>query len=287
MVGNSQRSQCYILTFSTALLTEEAARKAVPPFTKIHGHPSCGDHNTLKDEVLQALGAVDVPDSNNGLISELAKPANFKRITGEDEDYDVLDKPLPYDDSIDCNIMSPDKVKMVEAEHIQRLTSWHVRKRTLLGVGDQFRKALDKRFYKRLEKKVIGYKNVTVTQYFDYLDNKQCLLETHVVRELKAHALRGRLEEDKDLGKYSKILKDDTACLKEGGIKISDVNMPQHSMEQTLESGLFDENQEYDQQDPDDKDWGNTDDHWESVLGPRRHRAFQSRRGWNSKKSEV
>ena len=72
----------------------------------------------MKDEVLQALGAVDVPDSNNGLISELAKPANFKRITGEDEDYDVLDKPLPYDDSIDCNIMSPDKVKMVEEEHI-------------------------------------------------------------------------------------------------------------------------------------------------------------------------
>ena len=87
--------------------------------------------------------------------------------------------------------MSPDKIKMAEAEHLQKLTSWHVRKGTLLGVGDQIRKALDKKFYKRLEKKVIGYKNVTVRQYFDHLDEKWCPLETHVVKELKAHALHG------------------------------------------------------------------------------------------------
>ena len=44
--------------------------------------------------------------------------------------------------------MSPDKIKMAEAEHLQKLTPWHVRKGTLLGVGDQIRKALDKKFYK-------------------------------------------------------------------------------------------------------------------------------------------
>ena len=84
-----------------------------------------------------------------------------------------------------------DEVKMVEAEHLEKLTSWHVPKRTLLGVGDQIRKSLDKKFYKQLERKVIGYKNVTVCQYFDHLDEKWCPLETHVVKELKAHARRG------------------------------------------------------------------------------------------------
>ena len=49
---------------------------------------------------------------------------------------------------------------------------------------------------------MIGYKNVTVRQYFDHLDDNWCPLETHVVKELKAHALRGwkRLQEDEDLG---------------------------------------------------------------------------------------
>ena len=145
-----------LLKFSTALLTEEAARKAVSPFTKIHGHPSCGDRNAIREEALQALCAVDVPDSDHSLVGELAKPAEFGRITGEADDYDDPDKPLPYSDETDHDAMSPDEIKMVEAEHLQKLTSWHVRKGTLLGVGDQIRKALDKKFYKRPEKKVIG-----------------------------------------------------------------------------------------------------------------------------------
>ena len=133
-----------LLKFSTALLTEEAARKAVPPFTKIHGHPSRGDHNILRDKVMQAFSAVDMPDSDHGLIGELAKPAEFQRIMGEDEDYDVPNKPLLYNDTINHDIMSLDEGKMAEAEHLQKLTPWHVRKGTLLGVGDQLRKVLDR-----------------------------------------------------------------------------------------------------------------------------------------------
>ena len=72
------------------------------------------------------------------------------------------DKHLPYNDTINHDIMSPNEVKMAEAEHLQKLTPWYVQKGTLLGVGDQLRKALDKKICKRLEKKVIGYKNVTV-----------------------------------------------------------------------------------------------------------------------------
>ena len=133
-----------LLKFSTALLTKEAAQKAIPPSTKIHGHPPRGDHNKLRDKVLQALGAVDMPDSDHGFIGELAKPAEFRWITGEDEDYDVPYKPLLYDDTINHDIMSPVKVKMAEAEHLQKLTPWHVRKGTLLGGGDQLRKVLDR-----------------------------------------------------------------------------------------------------------------------------------------------
>ena len=154
-----------LLKFSTTLLTGEAAWKAVPTFTKIHGHPPRGDHNTLRDEMLQALGVVNMPDLDHGLVGGLTKPAEFQWVTGEEENYDIPDtKPLPYEDSIDHDIMSPDKIKIEEAEHIQQLTSWHVRKGTLLRVVDQIRKVLDKKIYKRLKKKVTGYKNITVCQ---------------------------------------------------------------------------------------------------------------------------
>ena len=66
----------------------------MPPFTKIHGHPSRGDRNAIREEALQAL-AVDVLDSDHGLVGELAKPAEFRRITGEADDYNEPGKPLP------------------------------------------------------------------------------------------------------------------------------------------------------------------------------------------------
>ena len=105
-----------LLKFSTALLTEEAARKAVPPFTKIHGHPSRHDRNVLREEVLKALGAVDMPDTDHGLIGELAGTTEYRRITGNGEPYEVPDKPLPYNDQIDHDEMSAEEVKMAEAE---------------------------------------------------------------------------------------------------------------------------------------------------------------------------
>ena len=258
------------LKLSTALLTEQAARKAVPAFTKIHGHPSRGHRNILREEVLKALGIVDMPDTDHRLIGELTKTAEYRRITGEEEEYEEMDKPLPYDEDIDHDNMSPEEVKMAEAQHLQLLTMWHVRKGTLLGVGDQIRKALDQKYHKRLEKKIIGYKNVTIRQYFEHLDQQWCSLETHVVKELKAHALRGwqRLEEDEDLGGFAKRLEDDVACLKEDKISISEEDMLQHFMEQILESGLFDEKdvREFNMQDNDDKDWENTVEHWEKTL---------------------
>ena len=107
------------ITFTTAKLMEEAARKAVPPFTKIHGLPSRGNRNFLREEVLQALGVFDMPDTDHGLIGELAKPAKYRRITGDEDPYTPMDKPLPYDDEIDHDELSPEEVKMAEAEHLE------------------------------------------------------------------------------------------------------------------------------------------------------------------------
>ena len=63
--------------------------------------------------------------------------------------------------------------------------------------------------------------------------------------------------------------------------------MPQHFMEQILESGLFDEKdvREYDQQDPADKDWDNTVDHWENILDAMER--FERGAGRTSKKARF
>ena len=78
-----------------------------------------------------------MPDTDHGLIGELAKPAKYRRITGDKDPYDPMDKPLPYNYDIDYDEWSPEEVKMAEAEHLERQTLWHVLKGTLAGVCEQ------------------------------------------------------------------------------------------------------------------------------------------------------
>ena len=58
-------------------------------------------------------------------------------------------------------------------------------------------------------------------------------------------------------------------------------------MEQILESSLFDKMdvREYDQEDPADKDWGNTVDHWESILDTMER--FERSAGGTAKKAKF
>ena len=173
---------------------------------------------------MMALGVVDMLDTKHGLIGELTNPAEFRRVTGKKELYKVMDKSLLYDyDKKDHDEMLLEEIKTTKARHLELLTMWHVQKGTLLDMGQQIRKPLDKRFYKWLAKKIIGYKHVTIRQYFDHSDDKWCPLETHVIKELKAHTLRGwtRLEEKKDSGEFAKRFSDDEACLNVDRIKIS------------------------------------------------------------------
>ena len=152
-----------------------------------------------------ALGAVDMPDSDHGLIGERTKAAEFRQITGKEDPYSPTKKPLLYDEDIDHDELTREEVKMAEVMHLKLHTLWLICKGALAGVGEQIRAALDKKGYKRLEKKIIGYKKVTVCEYFEHLNKKWCPLEIPVIKQLKADFYREwkRRDEDEDLRTFA------------------------------------------------------------------------------------
>ena len=153
------------MKFETAKLTEKAARDAKPPFTGILGRPERQKRDKLRDETIEALAAIDVIKGKQNLVGKVTGDAEFRRITEMEEDYAPIEKPLPYDPAINPDDMTPEEVKRLEKVHVERQTFLHVRRDTILGVGDRIREALDLKYYQKLKKPVFGYNNVDIIDY--------------------------------------------------------------------------------------------------------------------------
>ena len=76
-----------------------------------------------------------------------------------------------------------------------------------------------------------------------------------------------RLDSDKGLGAFVQCLGNKQAIFEKYGLVISNNDNIQHFAEKKLESCLFDkeEHRDYNSQDPDDENGGNTVQHWEKM----------------------
>lgn len=259
-----------MVRFETAKLTEKAARDAVPLFTRILGRPERHHRDTLRDEVIEALAAVDVIEDEQNLVGEMTGDAEFRRITESEDDYQEMEKPLPYDTDIDPDAMAPEEVKRREAIHVERQTFWHVRRGTILGVGDRIREALDPKYHQKLKKQVFGYKNVAIIDYFDHLDEKWCRLDAIAIKKLKKDYFKGwkYAEEEETVDAFKKRLDENQAIQEENGVHISDEDKYQHFVEEMIESNLFDEKdfRQFDNEFRDAADWDDTTAFFEAVM---------------------
>ena len=95
-----------MVKFETAKLTEQAARDAVPPFTRILGRPNRQHRDQLRDEAVEALTTVDVIEDEQNLVGELTAGDEYNRITEDEYEYQPMEKPLPYDTDINPDTMS-------------------------------------------------------------------------------------------------------------------------------------------------------------------------------------
>ena len=90
-------------------------------------------------------------------------------------------------------------------------------------------KAVDEKYYKKLKKPIIGYKTVTIKQFFDHLDTKWCRINTAVRKEMKDHYFRGwELDDEEAVDDFAKRLDEEQAILGEDGVEISDQDKLDH-----------------------------------------------------------
>ena len=54
------------------------------------------------------------------------------------------------------------------------------------AIYENIRKALPKKCYEQLEDKLMGYKEVSIIQYFEYLDKRQCRMDTKTRKKMRA-----------------------------------------------------------------------------------------------------
>ena len=58
------------------------------------------------------------------------------------------------------------------------------------GFGENFRKALDKKYYEQLWEKTFKYKRVLPITYITHLETRHVVMDTLVIKRLRAKALR-------------------------------------------------------------------------------------------------
>ena len=172
------------LKFTTAKQTKEAAYKAITPFTRVHGRPTYGKRTMLREQALKKLGGVDTPYSDWGLIGELAKDREFTRLTGERK-YEAQEEPDEQHPDIEDARGDEIAIRRLEALNIEAQQAWCVRKGALQGICAQYRRAVDEKYYKHLEKRIVGYKGVTIREYFDHLNEVWVRVSTKVVKEAR------------------------------------------------------------------------------------------------------
>jgi O6-methylguanine-DNA--protein-cysteine methyltransferase len=101
----------------------------------------------------------------------------------------IPDQEDQYDPAI-LATMSDAVRKRMEAAWGDKLISIATRNGTLRGICENYRDAVDKRYYEDLEDKYSGYKDVTIRQFFNELNTvwvKKCLESDE---ETEEHYLR-------------------------------------------------------------------------------------------------
>ena len=53
------------------------------------------------------------------------------------------------------------------------------------AICDNIQEALPEKFYEQLEDEVMGYKEVTIMDYFDHLDDRRCKIDTKMRKQMR------------------------------------------------------------------------------------------------------
>ena len=108
--------------------------------------------------------------SKYGLLIEIIGASEYKKLTG------IIYKDPPENDPPERFIVAGSNRRIYE----NFMAACFTRFGAIEAICENVREALRDRFYEQLEDEVMGYKEVTIMNYFDHLDEKWCKMDTRM-----------------------------------------------------------------------------------------------------------
>ena len=230
---------------SAQKLAEEAAYKRIraEPLPRYPGKLNRSKYHNLRDTTVKQLSqfpTVYAEHRNRGFAGELLTTAEFRTITGQNVAYvEPDDDEEQYDPDIEDAMLDSVK-KQREAAWDDRLVCIATRRGALRGVTQNFRDAIDSRYYEELEDRYDGYKNVTIKEFFDHLNDVHCVLGLEAVESEKQHYFRDvAFDKNTTVAKFAKTLNDEQANLRRDDIIIPDADKQHHFLMQIKKARKF------------------------------------------------
>ena len=117
-------------------------------------------------------------------------------------------------------------------------TSWYTRRGALKAVCHNIREVLDVKYYEQLEDELMGYKEVSIRNYFEHLDAYWCKMNTKTVQKMTAEFYEP-WDQQMHITKFAKRLDRHQAYLATAGIEITDESKLQFYIEQMVDCAMF------------------------------------------------
>ena len=94
-------------------------------------------------------------------------------------------------------------------------------------------------YYEQLEDVLMGYKEVTIRDYFNHLDQYWCKMDTKIIKKMKKLVYEP-WDQVMHITKFAKHLDEHQGYLKSAGIEITDATKLKFYLEQIIDSTMFD-----------------------------------------------
>ena len=230
---------------SAQKLAEEAAytRLRNAPLPRYPGRINRTKYHILRDTTAKQLSqfaTVYVEHQERGFIGEVLTDAEFFTITGQNVPYATPDDDEDqYDPDIDDTMTDSEK-KRREGVWGDRLMCIATRRGALRGAKENLMDAIDSKYYEDLEDRFDGYKNVTIKDFFNHLNDVWCKLSLDAVETEKQHYFRPvTFDKNTTVAKFAKTLDDEQTNLTRDNIIIPDADKQHHFLMQIRKARKF------------------------------------------------
>ena len=250
---------------STAEIRKAARERILQhALTKIHGRPTLADVDGLFEEVCQLLTDVDSTYDHAGKFGCLflaLDDEKYCHVTGNDKEaINEPDSTPTYPARA-----SQSEIQDIKDKHNVEVQAWATQQAVEEAVVELLKNALDEQYYKQLKKKLIGYKRVTILEFFDHL-GKWTTVTNQVKRTLRNDYYSGWNHTGSEhISEFQRRLEDDQVRLTDLGIPISDSEVFEHYVGEMYKSKKFSKQQMIDYEKKMEQ-LADTEDEWEVTT---------------------